>query len=230
MPLFPQQPKNPSNSVSLELDDPNQRTLLENLLQQWGITVAPGPQEKLMNLRTDASGSGLCFDIAGRTCERLALPIRVEDLWQNLEEYLFEPPRRHYRIYIGLRGILNMDDVRDEFHTVSLSDAGMRFEFHRELIRDEKLNVELPFTNFTVSLNCKVIYCFPNHRGEGMVVGVAFDSDQHNHQVQLRDFLVKTSLARARQHLQKGVLQEGLALFDLPDATRTELLVENRRG
>ena len=150
--------------------------------------------------------------------------MNVEGLWLSLQKHLFEPPREHYRIPLRVRGMLYQQQQGEDFISLSLSDAGLRFEFTRELVRNETVRLDIPLGGENITVDGKVIYCVPTRKSNRMVIGVVFDYRQKEVREVLRGFLVESTLLQVRRNMDGSRFAKALDFFDLDDFSRTRLL------
>lgn len=222
MAFFKDTPQAPSRTVRLNIVPPALHDLLTVLMRHWGIEpLLPG--HDILELQADADSEQLTLVPSGGDAEQLALPVKLEELWQALQDHLFDPPRQHYRVPLRLRGALYQGAEQDEFLSISLSDAGIRIEFLRELVREEEVRVELPLDDTRVEICGKVIYCVPTRASGSMIIGLIFTNRQEGLRERLREFLIETTLRQARQQMAHHTFQDALAYLELSPESRTRL-------
>jgi len=221
MTLFSEPTPLPRRSLTLRVEDPALHDFLTALLRHWRVDPRPGG-ERGLELRLAPGEDRLVFALDGEEIEQLALPAPLEEVWLALQRQLFNPPRRHYRIPLRLRAQLHQRGEGEPFLSVSLSDAGIRFEFYRELVRDEEVEIVLPLPEGPLRLVGKVIYCIPTRASGKMIVGVMFLGMDHATAERLRTFLATSTLQMVRPQLERAAFHRALAFLDLPAALRAE--------
>lgn len=205
---------------------------LEVLFRQWGYLieppgeaglllaekgcVPPDRQERVIWLseRDDIEDEGLFF------------PLALEDLWATVESHFHPLPRSHLR----LRLLLPVKALRGRgtgtAWLTSLSDAGARLLYPRELVRGEKLKVGFDLSGASFCLEGEVIYvlnCGDPENSQEVEAGIVFSAARQDERRQIREFIVRTYLEQVRSRLQPSRFAEGLASFDLADDVRREL-------
>jgi len=212
----------PCYAVKVDCAVPALRLLLEKMLSQWGISPKL-PQDKTLQVQASPEKQSLCLTPPGGPKETLPFPIRTEELWLALQPHLYDPPRQHFRVPMRIRGRLQQTETPEPFLSVSLSDAGVRCEFSRELPRDSKVTLVIPLGAKSVTLLGKVIYSVPTRASDSVITGIVFTPHQEETRTLLREFLVEQTLRHVAQQINREPFLEALAYFALPDYIRTRL-------
>jgi len=222
MSFFKDTPLASSHSVKISVAIPELHDLITALLRHWDIEPCL-PGREALELQVANGGSQLFLNPCDGPQETLALPFKLEELWLTLQAHLFDPPREHFRIPVRLRGTLRQGEMCDDFLSVSLSDAGMRFEFFRELARDEEVTLELPLNEGLLVIDGRVIYCVPTRNSGSMIIGVVYKLHQEPLKEQVRAYLVETTLRQVRDQMDHQSYYSALTHLALSDASRRRL-------
>ena len=216
------QPKQAYNVIT-RIDVPELEELVNTLLTQWGIVFQAGSDNDLQ-IDFESDSHEMVLRLQEKESERIPVPLNLESLWLCLQRHLFDPPREHYRIPLRVRGTLHHVQQREDFLSLSLSDAGLRFEFPRELIRNESVRIELPLGAEKLDIEGKVIYCVPTRSSNRMIIGVVFDHHQGEIREILRSYLVEKTLLQTRNKLEAARFEKALEYLSLHDLSRNRLL------
>jgi len=228
-------PAGNSRRLAVAVRDPALLAILGALLEEWFYEVVPGGEEATLVLLEEGvalpvSGAEVVrlarFPISGR--DRIALPLVVEELWAALEPRFHRPPRAHIRIDLERPAVVSVRGVPEATRIVSLSDLGTRFSLTRELVNDERLQLDVELDGRTWHLEGRVIYVIPRGDldGSGVFdVGMLFIHPEIETRGELRAIVVRSYLERVARRLLPELFHAGLAYFALPPATK-KVLVE----
>jgi len=225
MSFFKDSPLASAHTVRLKIAIPELHDLIAVLLRHWDIAPCL-PGNEALEIRAAAEATQLDLVPSDGPAEALPLPFRLETLWLALQVHLFDPPREHFRVPLRIRGTLCQGSERQEFLSVSLSDAGMRFEFYRELIRDEEITLELLLDEEPLVIEGRVIYCVPPRSSGSMIIGVVYNLHQEKVKERLRDYLIEASLRQIRYQMNQQSFYSALSYLELPAASRARLRAE----
>lgn len=222
MSFFKDTPLASTHNVKLSIASPELLDLVTALLRHWDIEPCL-PDQEALEVQFSSGDTQLTLQPSDGPPENLPLPFKLEELWLTLQAHLFDPPRQHFRIPLRMRGTLCQGDMRDEFISVSLSDAGMRFEFFRELARDEDVTLEISLNGEPLVLEARVIYCVPTRNSGSMIIGVVYGLHQEPLKERMRAYLVETTLRLIRDQMDPQHYLSALGHLELCDASRLRL-------
>ena len=210
--------------------------VLERLLTKWGFSICHTDDRSALLLIEDGCGEP---DVGRETVwlssshkpgrGRCDLPLKVEPLWQVLEQHFHCPPRMHMRLAVDLPARVSM---RGEWHKTrlsSLSDMGTRFSSDRELVTHEQIIIELMVCGVLRRYHGQVIFSMADGSDDDPVFksGVVFHKQDDALSDDLRCYLVREFLGAVRDGMDLQVFQVGLAFFDLaPEIRRTLLKID----
>lgn len=222
MTFFKNSPLASNRTVTLSISIPELHDLIKALLRHWDIEPCL-PGQEMLELQASAGDTHLSLLPRNDAPETLTLPFKLESLWLALQTHLFDPPRQHFRMPLRLRGTLRHKGAHDEFVSVSLSDAGIRFEFFRELVRDEEITLEIPIGKTPLKIEGRVIYCVPTRNSGSMIVGVVYSLHQEQIKERIRSHLVKAALQQIGGQMERQSYLSALSYLDLSEELKTEL-------
>lgn len=206
------------NSGSADFD-----LFLRHLLQSWGFEVCPPESTDTLLLAGDGVASGERQQVIRLTSshyhgrDRLGLPLQMETLWQTLEHHYHRPPRMHIRMTIDLPAQISVRGRSVQTTLNSLSDMGARFFYPEEMVRDERVVLQLDTDAFSRRYDGCVNFSAPlgESASRGYRIGVVFHGLKRNHRDELRQYLIQTYLESIRPQMPAEVFRAGLDSFDL---------------
>jgi len=195
------------------------RAILREILRAWHYQVVEEGPFDLLLVDREANlpappGPHLLLGPGGT----LGLPLSLDALWRELESRFHTPPRRYIRLELPREIEVRHGGSGDFCNLASLSSLGARFEYPREVLRGERMELDLQIAGEWLSLGSEVIYCIPH--GEWLDkplihVGVVFDRKDRV-QDKVGAFIVRTYLDQVRDVLGAGLFAEGEAFFENP--------------
>ena len=207
--------------------------LLERLLTSWGFSICSQDEPSALLLTEDgvaepcAGQVVVCLDSSQvKERDQLGLQIRIDLLWQRLEQHFHNPPRMHMRKAVDLPARVSM---RGEWHTTrlsSLSDMGTRFSSDREMVKQEPITIELAVGSVLLQYQGQIIFSMEVLSGEVQVFqsGVVFHKQGDAIRDDLRHYLIRQYLETVREGMELQDFQSGLAFFDLAPEVKHALL------
>ena len=207
--------------------------VLERLLTTWGFSLSHADDRSvLLLIEEGCGGPGVDQETVWLSSshkpgqDRLDLPVKIEPLWQALEQHFHYPPRMHMRLAVDLPARVSL---RGEWHKTrlsNLSDMGARFSSDRELVKQEQVIIELTIGGVLRRYHGQVIFSMATGPTDTPVFqsGVVFHKQGDALTDDLRCYLNRQFLEAVRDEMDLPIFRAGLAFFDLAPEVRRTLL------
>ncbi|MGE4579518.1 MAG: PilZ domain-containing protein [Desulfuromonadales bacterium] len=206
-------PSSATKTVFLDLPQASLQDVLRSLLQQWHFDLTESSTKARMQLTAPSSRQLTLHGPAGLSTH-LSFPLRIEELWRAVEAPFYPFPRAHIRLNLELALLLNLRGQREETSLSSLSDRGLRFLCGRELVPEEEVEAEMELEGEVLRLQGTVIYA--QSRANGWETGAVFQHITPAERLRVRNFIVRTLLARVRSEVGEDSFHEAVGYFHLP--------------
>lgn len=216
--MLEETPRTPRERCLTITDLPERVTpFFQALLGEWGYDV-------------ERRADGLVLVRAGHRRARetdpaepleLSAPINMPELWSRVESRFHATPRRHIRLRCELPADLSFAGMRIESRFISISDAGGRLTFPRELIRGESGRVRFTLGGDYFDTPCEVIYVLPKREWEkspGTEIGVVFRWPDPQDLRRTRQLIVRHYLESVAARLSAEDYRAGLDFTGGPEA------------
>jgi len=199
--------------VFLDLPQGPLLEMLPSLLRQWHFELADSSPASGLRLESPTPHQLTVHAPTGLTTH-LSFPLRVEELWRIVEAPFYPFPRAHIRLEVDSPVLIHLRGRAEETTLSSLSDRGMRFYCSQELVREELLEAEVRLGREVLSLKGTIIYA--QSRADRWEAGAVFQPISKAERDRIRDFIVRTLLARVRSEVGEDCFQKAGRFFYLP--------------
>ncbi len=216
----PEEQRSP-REIEIAVSPPVFREMMAELLTEWRYEIGGAASAGVLENRGHTE---LRFrSHRNAQISVLPLPLDLQTFWRLLEEEFHTPPRRYFRRSLILPILLDLGYEISEQAIKSLSELGARFDYSRELVKDQRVLLEAEVASRSINLEGRVIYAVPRKEVKGsiqMETGIVFDRLEQATRDLLRDFVLWGFLDNVSKKTGRDIFEEGSRFLEIPPGVR----------